>query len=204
MHKKLIYVATNNEHKISEFQAILPSNVDVKPYAALGLLVEWVENGNTFLANSFIKSRAIAQKTSHPVLADDSGLCVYNLDLKPGVHSARYAQETGNDRAAIDRANRSLLLKEMDHLKNPENRKAYFTTVITYVDAEKNEYSFEGRCDGTIATKESGANGFGYDSIFIGNGMTRSFAELTAQEKNSLSHRGAALEKFAAFLKTQI
>ncbi len=196
MPKKLIYVATNNHHKIAEISEILPEAFEVRPYLELGNVVHWIENGATFAENSFIKSRQIARKTNAGVLADDSGLCVYSLNLRPGVISARYSGEN-----ATDQANRELLLRELQPFQKPEQRKAYFATVVTFIDATKNEFLFEGRCEGHIALSEKGDNGFGYDSLFIPQGYSQTFAEISPETKNKLSHRYLALKKLMEFLR---
>ena len=176
-----LFVATHNQHKLREIAQILP---DFEIVADDPEGVE--ENAPDFIGNARIKVRAIAAK--HPgawCMADDSGLEVRALGGAPGVRSARYAGEPSNTPA-----NNALLLK---NLEGVEDRTANFTCAIALVAPDGSEREAVGRCFGRIAHAPSGAEGFGYDPLFVPDGQDKSFAELTADEKNAISHRGRAL-----------
>lgn len=176
-----LFVATHNQHKIREIGEIL-AGWEILPDDPEGV----EENAPDFIGNALIKVRAIAAK--HPgawSMADDSGLEVKALNGAPGVRSARYAGEPSNTPA-----NNALLLK---NLEGVSDRTANFTCAIALVDPEGKEHTLEGKCFGKIAEKPSGAAGFGYDPLFIPDGYEKSFADLTAEEKNAISHRGRAL-----------
>lgn len=176
-----LHVATHNAHKLREIQQILPG-VDVSADDPGDVL----EDAPDFAGNALIKVRAIASR--HPgewCMADDSGLEVAALGGAPGVRSARYAGEP-SDTAA----NNALLLK---NLSGVSDRRANFTCAIALSDPSGAERVVEGRCFGRIAESAAGAGGFGYDPLFVPDGFACSFAELPAEEKNRISHRGRAL-----------
>ena len=150
------------------------------------------ETGKTFHANALIKAQAVAAHISHPVLADDSGLEVEALNGAPGIHSARYARSN-----AKDENNRHKLLAVM---KEKTDRQARFVCVLCFLEPGKEPLYFEGRCSGTITREERGKSGFGYDPVFIPDGETRTFGEMTAEEKNPISHRGKAIATFVEWL----
>ena len=175
-----IYVATHNAHKLREIGEILPG------FTILSEDPDVEETAPDFSGNALIKARAIA--AAHKgcwVMADDSGLEVAALGGEPGVRSARYAGEPSNTPA-----NNALLLK---NLEGVEDRRANFTCCVALVDPDGGEHVLTGRCYGTIACEASGVGGFGYDPLFIPDGYAKSFAELSADEKNAISHRGRAL-----------
>lgn len=179
--KKKLFVATHNAHKVREIAAILP---DFEILADDPAGVE--ENAPDFVGNALIKVRAIAARhRGHWCLADDSGLEVAALGGAPGVRSARYAGEPSNTPA-----NNALLLK---NLTGVVDRRANFTCAIALIAPDGTEHTVEGKCFGTIAERPSGAAGFGYDPLFVPDGSAQSFAELSADEKNAISHRGRAL-----------
>ena len=179
---KLI-VATHNQHKIREISQILP-DFDIVADDPEGV----EENAPDFVGNALIKVRAIAAKHAGCwCLADDSGLEVAALGGAPGVRSARYAGEPSNTPA-----NNALLLK---NLTGVTDRRANFTCAIALVDPSGAEHTAVGRCFGRIAETPSGAAGFGYDPLFVHDGHDVSFADLSADEKNAISHRGRALEE---------
>ena len=183
-----IFVATHNAHKLREIARILPA-FEVVPDDPEGV----VEDADTFSGNALIKVRAIAARhVGAWCMADDSGLEVAALGGAPGVRSARYAGEPCNTAA-----NNALLLK---NLRGAEDRRANFTCAVALVSPQGAESVVEGRCFGAIAHAPSGAEGFGYDPLFVPEGCDRSFAELSADEKNAISHRGRALAKAAALL----
>lgn len=179
---KLI-VATHNQHKIREISQILP-DFDIVADDPEGV----EENAPDFVGNALIKVRAIAAKHAGCwCLADDSGLEVAALGGAPGVRSARYAGEPSNTPA-----NNALLLK---NLTGVTDRRANFTCAIALVDPSGAEHTAVGKCFGRIAETPSGAAGFGYDPLFVPDGHDVSFADLSADEKNAISHRGRALEE---------
>lgn len=182
---KLI-IASNNAHKLTEIKDILGGQFDeIVGLREAGIDHETIEDGNTFMENSLKKAREIAEISGCWALADDSGLCVDALDGAPGIFSARYAGEHGNDKA-----NNALLLK---NLEGSDNRRAHFTSAIAMVSPYGQEVLCEGHVYGFISDHEQGTNGFGYDPLFHPDGYDCSMAELTAEEKNSISHRHNAL-----------
>ena len=176
-----LYVATHNAHKVREMSQILPG-VDVVPDDPIDV----EENAPDFAGNALIKVRAIAARHRGDwCLADDSGLEVAALGGAPGVRSARYAGEPSNTPA-----NNALLLA---NLSGVADRRARFTCCCALVDPQGGEHVVHGHCPGRIAEKAAGVEGFGYDPLFVPDGHDRSFAELSAEEKNAISHRGRAL-----------
>jgi len=159
--------------------------------SSLGNFPQIIESEPSLQGNAIKKAQALFDITGIPTLADDTGLEVDTLNGQPGVHSARFAGEN-----ATDEENRALLL---DELLGCTNRTARFCSVVAYIDAE-GLYLFEGTCEGRIRDGESGSGGFGYDSIFEPEGYDVSFAEMSMESKNEISHRGKALEKFRLFL----
>ena len=183
-----LFVATHNQHKIREISQILPG-FEIVPDDPEGV----EENAPDFAGNALIKVRAIAEKHKGEwCMADDSGLEVKALGGAPGVHSARYAGEPCNTPA-----NNALLLKNLEGVKD---RAARFTCCCALVDPSGEELVVHGHCPGHIAEKAAGVEGFGYDPLFIPNGFDKSFAELSAEEKDAISHRGRALEKVKAIV----
>ncbi|MBR4258291.1 MAG: RdgB/HAM1 family non-canonical purine NTP pyrophosphatase [Kiritimatiellae bacterium] len=183
-----LFVATHNQHKIREISQILP-DFEIVPDDPEGV----EENAPDFAGNALIKVHAIAAR--HPgewCMADDSGLEVRALGGAPGVHSARYAGEP-----CSTSANNALLLK---NLEGKSDRRARFTCCCALVDPSGEEMVVHGHCPGRIAEKASGSEGFGYDPLFIPDGYDKSFADLSADEKNAISHRGRALEKVKAIV----
>ena len=200
---KVIF-ATNNEHKLSEIRSILNKDIEVLSMKEVGIDSDIEENGKTLLENSSIKAAYVETQLEkmnfpHPytVIADDTGLMVEALNGEPGVYSARYAGGDGHD----SEANIQLLLK---NLSGNENRRAYFSTIITLIEKRASYLThvrfFEGRIDGTILTEKHGSEGFGYDPIFQPDGYDCSFAELGMEIKNKISHRAIAIGKVAEYL----
>ncbi len=186
-----LYVATHNAHKIKEISEIL-MGVEVVADDPEGV----EESANDFEGNALIKVRAIAERhVGEWCMADDSGLEVVALDGAPGVHSARYAGEPSNTPK-----NNALLLK---NLMGIADRRAQFTCVCALIDPKGKEHIAEGYCPGIIAKSASGIQGFGYDPLFIPNGYVVSFAELSSDEKNAISHRGNALKVVKEILNGQ-
>ena len=190
-----IFVATHNAHKIREIGEILPG------FEIVADDPEGVdENAPDFAGNALIKVRAIASRhRGEWCMADDSGLEVAALGGEPGVRSARYSEPEFPEAEGAERTRRNNE-KLLERLAGAESRAANFTCAIALVDPEGREHSVEGRCYGTIALKPSGAEGFGYDPLFVPDGYSRSFAELSAAEKDAISHRGRALSKIRNLL----
>ena len=188
---KIIF-ATNNAHKLSEVQALLGDAFELVTLKECGITEDIPETAATLEGNALQKARYVFEKTGADCFADDTGLEVEALGGEPGVHSARYATD-GHDFAANNR----LLLK---NLEGQSNRKARFRTVIALI-LEGKEYLFEGIVEGTIATSESGCEGFGYDPLFVPSGEIVTFAQMSAEAKNAISHRGRAVAKLVKFLK---
>lgn len=185
-----LILATHSDHKAKEFRYILPQ-YSVQTLADLGHDDEIKETATSLEGNSFIKAETVFKRYGHVVISDDSGLEVDALNGAPGVYSARYAGEPRNDQRNTE--------KLLDELQGASNRKAQFRTVITLMNAE-NSFQFEGIVKGTIAKSPLGEAGFGYDPVFIPEGVQQTFAELAANEKNKISHRANAIEKLLHFL----
>lgn len=186
MQKQRLVVATGNAHKLREISEIF-TDFEVLSQRQAGFDFEAEETGSTFAENALIKARAAAKALHCTAMADDSGLCVEALDGAPGVFSARYGGEHGNDAA-----NRALLLQNMQGV---ENRRAYFVCAVAVVEPDGREITAEGRTYGKILTQETGTGGFGYDPIFESEDLQKSFGLATAEEKNSVSHRYRALRE---------
>ena len=189
--RKLIFT-TNNAHKLGEVQALLGDAFTLVTLRECGITEDIPETADTLEGNALQKARYVYEKTGLDCFADDTGLEVDALGGAPGVHSARYATD-GHDFAANNR----LLLK---NLEGVTDRTARFRTVIALI-LDGVEYTFEGRVEGTIATAESGSEGFGYDPLFVPSGEIITFAQMSAEAKNAISHRGRAVAKLVNFLK---
>lgn len=191
-------MATNNAHKVIELSRILsPLGIDVVSAKEAGVILDDVEEtGTTFAENAFLKANAAFTKSGMPVVADDSGICVDALDGRPGIYSARYAGE-----GATDSEKNAKLLEELSNVGG-ENRTAHFTCDICCILQDGTRIDVEGICNGKIAFEPHGNGGFGYDPIFMcGN---RCYAELSAEEKDAISHRGIALRKLKAELEKRL
>lgn len=190
MNKKELIVASGNLHKINEVKEILsPLGYNVQSMKEVGIDIEIEENGTTFEENALIKAKTISNISEKVVLADDSGLEVEILDNAPGIFSARYAGEHGNDQA-----NNKRLLRELQNVPM-EKREARFCCAIAMVFPEGKEIVVTGECKGRIGYSPIGNNGFGYDPLFMIPRLGKSFAQLKKEEKNRISHRAKALEK---------
>lgn len=188
--KKLLF-ATNNAHKLSEVQAVLGSTFELTTPRDCGITEEIPETCDTLEGNASQKAHYLYDRTGLDCFADDTGLEVAALGGAPGVHSARYATD-GHDFTANNR----LLLK---NLEGVTDRRARFRTVIALL-LDGKEYRFEGIVEGRIIDHEIGHEGFGYDPLFVPDGFDKTFAEMTADEKNAVSHRGRAVRKLTEFL----
>ena len=191
MTKIDLLFATSNKNKVLEIKKVLPKEFNIKSLDDIGFYEEVPENENTIEGNAIFKANYMYKKYNLNVFADDTGLEVDSLNGKPGVHSARYAGISKNSRDNINK-----LLKK---LKNKKNRKARFKTVIALILNSK-IHTFEGVVEGIITKKPKGENGFGYDPVFIPRGYTKTFGELSLEEKNSISHRSLAMNKLIDFI----
>lgn len=189
-----IVFATNNAHKLAEVQAVLGDAYELVTPRMCGVEEEIPENQPTLEGNASEKSHYLRARTGLDCFADDTGLEVEALGGAPGVRSARYASD-GHDFAANNR----LLLR---NLEGAANRRARFRTVISLLVGDE-EHLFEGIVEGRIVERASGTEGFGYDPLFVPDGYDRTFAEMTADEKNAVSHRGRAVRKLAEFLRSR-
>ncbi len=183
--KKRLVVATGNAHKLREIAEIF-TDFEVVSQKQMGFCEEVEENGESFAENALIKARAAAKALGLPTLADDSGLCVDALGGAPGIFSARYAGEHGDDQA-----NRNLLLKNLEGVKN---RAAHFTCAVALVYPNGESISVEGKTYGRILESEEGEGGFGYDCLFYSDDLQKSFGVASGAEKNGISHRFRALQ----------
>ena len=185
---KLI-IASNNKHKVYEIKQILGGRFEqILSLSEAGVIHETIEDGKTFMENALKKAREIAEITGCAALADDSGLCVNALDGAPGIYSARYAGEGSAD--LRDKANNALLLK---NLQGKTDRSAHFCCAVALVYPDGREVKAEGYMMGKITLEPAGVSGFGYDPIFLPDGYDHTVAEMSDEEKNSISHRGNAL-----------
>ena len=193
-------MATNNEHKLKEVRQILDyKDILIKGLEKVGCYDDIPETADTLEGNALLKARYMYSHYGVDCFADDTGLEVEALNGQPGVFTARFGQMNGYGNSHDADANMQCLL---DKLQGKENRKARFRTVIALV-CEGKEYIFEGIVEGEILTEKSGQEGFGYDPIFSPEGKGISFAEMSAEEKNQISHRGRAVEKLIAWLKKE-
>ncbi len=183
--------ATNNQNKVDEIQALIPNDFLISTLKEAGIDIEIPEPYDTLQENARTKSTTIHGLTSKNCFSEDTGLFVEALNGQPGVKSARYAGEGKNFSDNVQ--------KLLTNLKGNDNRKAYFHTVISLI-LEGKEIQFEGLCSGKIITEPKGEKGFGYDPIFIPDGSTKTFAEMTMDEKNRFSHRKKAMAKLLSFL----
>lgn len=186
-----LVIATNNQHKVEEIRRALGNKIKLISLKDLGSREEIPEDGTTLKENAYQKAKYVWDKYKKNCFADDTGLMVDALDGAPGVYSARYAGEHCSFDDNID-----LLLENME---GKTNRNAYFATVICLIQDGEPVY-FEGKCEGCILTERYGRGGFGYDPIFMPKGYGESFAEISMEEKNKISHRGKATEKLIKHL----
>jgi XTP/dITP diphosphohydrolase len=194
---KPLLVATRNAHKTREIREILGNGFAVRDLAEFPAFPETAETGRTFAENAILKAAAASALCEHFVLADDSGLEVDALDGAPGVLSARYA-----GLPADDGRNRRKLLAELERAgARGKARSARFRCVLALVRQGEVIATFDGAVEGIIANQERGDGGFGYDSLFIPEGHCETFGQLSAAEKNGMSHRGRALEKLREWLE---
>lgn len=195
-----LWVATGNKGKLAEFKLLLKTlPFTLKAQSELPVFYAPAETGATLLDNARIKAKALKSVVDEAdwVLADDSGLFVEGLNNLPGVHSARYAGEK-----ASAQENNAKLLK-MIQIRSSTNRKAYFECTLVLLSPEREEHIFTGRLNGTIGLKAMGTAGFGYDPVFIAEGMTKHLSEISDAEKNAISHRANATKKLLEFFASK-
>jgi XTP/dITP diphosphohydrolase len=183
--------ATNNAHKVEEVSALLPAFFQIKSLESIGCTEEIPENEPTIAGNAVAKARYVFDKYKIDVFAEDTGLEVEALNGDPGVFSARYAGPARDSRANIE-----LLL---NRLEGKDNRKARFRTCMALI-LDGQTHLFEGIVEGSITTEMAGGEGFGYDPVFVPEGYSTTFAEMSLEEKGTISHRSRALTKMIAFL----
>jgi XTP/dITP diphosphohydrolase len=186
---KIIVLATTNKNKILEFKNILEGfKVEIRSVAEFGPIPPAIEDGLTFEENAYKKALHTAKILGLPAIADDSGLVVPVLNGEPGVFSARYAGEKANDAENTG--------KLLEKLKGQKDRRAYFKCVLSLAVPSGPALTYEGECHGIITEEIRGCGGFGYDPVFLFEEYGKTFAELTLQEKNIISHRGKGLAEF--------
>lgn len=197
MSARLVVLATRNEYKVPEIQRILAAAGAEIELVSLGEFPDAgdvVETGLTYMENALLKARAAVADTGLPALADDSGISVDALNGMPGVLSGRWSGRHGDDLANLE-----LLLGQIADVPD-EHRAASFVCVAAYVTPDGDEITEEGRVTGRLIRKPRGTGGFGYDPIFVPDGDNRTTAEMSADEKNAISHRGRAFRAIAAHL----
>lgn len=187
---KLVF-ASNNKNKIKEIQLLVPNSIQILSLEDIGCTEEIPETSDTIEGNAILKANHVTEKYGYDCFVDDSGLEVDALNGEPGVFSARYAGEPKND----DNNMNKLLL----NLKDKTNRNANFKTVIC-LNYKGEQHLFTGIINGRIIEEKIGNNGFGYDPVFIANDYTKTFAELSIEEKSNISHRGIAVKQLIKFL----
>jgi len=192
-----LVLASKNPHKLKELGDILSElGVEVLLESEAGVDVEVEETGTTFEENALLKARAVCEASGLPAVADDSGLCVDALNGAPGVYSARYGGEGLSD------TDRYRLL--LENMRGQLDRRCRFVSAICCAFPNGDTVTARGECAGTLAYAPKGADGFGYDPVFFVPGLKKTFAELTPQEKNAVSHRGAALREFKVELENYL
>ena len=192
-----LVLASKNKKKLVEMNAILSQlGIEVCSEAEAGVDVDVEETGTTFEENSLLKARAVMEASGLPAIADDSGLCVTCLNDAPGVYSARYGGE------GLDDTGRYQLL--LANMRGQLDRSAKFVSVITCCFPNGDVITARGECPGTIAFAPMGEGGFGYDPVFLVPELRKTFSQMTAEEKNAISHRGLALKDFSAKLETYL
>lgn len=188
---KLVF-ASNNQNKIKEIQLLVPNSIEIVSLKDIGCTEDIPETADTIEGNAILKANYVAEKYGFNCFADDSGLEIDALNGEPGVYSARYAGEPKDDSKNID--------KVLENLKDKTNKKAHFKTVIC-LNIDGKQHLFTGIVNGKIIENRVGDNGFGYDPIFVADSYSKTFAELSMEEKAAISHRGKAVKKLVDFLQ---
>ncbi|WP_428742205.1 non-canonical purine NTP diphosphatase [Tenacibaculum sp.] len=189
---KLVF-ATNNQNKLAEVQKMLPDSIELLSLKDINCFDDIEETATTLEGNAQIKADYITEKFGYNCFADDTGLEVEALNGAPGVYSARYAGEPSNSESNMQ--------KLLTELNDKTNRKAQFRTSIC-LNLDGKQFFFDGICRGEILLQKQGEHGFGYDPVFQPEEHNKSFAEMTSEEKNKISHRGLAIQQLVAFLKS--
>jgi XTP/dITP diphosphohydrolase len=192
--KKLVF-ATGNSHKLQEVQGLFKEGFALSCLKDVNITEDIPETADNLVDNALQKAWYVYNKCGIPCFADDTGLEVEALDGAPGVYSARYAGEEK------DSMKNMLLL--LENMNGKENRNARFRTIIAYIDENEEEHIFEGEIRGTIIENMAGTNGFGYDPIFVPEGYDKTFAQLSSEIKNTISHRARAMEKFLSYFNNK-
>lgn len=190
---KLVF-ASNNKNKIQEIQALVPKTIQIVSLEEIGCTEDIPETADTIEGNAILKANYVTEKYGYDCFADDTGLEVVALNGAPGVYSARYAGEQKDANDNMD--------KLLSELEDKSNRKANFKTVIA-LNLNGKQNLFTGIINGKIIEEKIGTNGFGYDPIFIADGYEKTFAELSMEEKSTISHRGIAVKELILFLQKQ-
>lgn len=190
---KLVF-ASNNKNKIQEIQALVPNTIQIVSLEDIGCTEDIPETADTIEGNAILKANYVTEKYGYNCFADDTGLEVDALNGAPGVYSARYAGEQKDANDNMD--------KLLSELEDKSNRKANFKTVIA-LNLNGKQNLFTGIINGKIIEEKIGTNGFGYDPIFVADGYEKTFAELTMEEKSTISHRGIAVKELILFLQKQ-
>ena len=188
---KLVF-ASNNKNKIQEIQALVPNIIQIVSLEEIGCIEDIPETADTIEGNAILKANYVTEKYGFDCFADDTGLEVDALNSAPGVYSARYAGEQKDANDNMD--------KLLSELKDESNRKANFKTVIA-LNLNGKQNLFTGIINGKIIEEKIGTNGFGYDPIFVADGYEKTFAELSMEEKSTISHRGIAVKELILFLQ---
>ena len=188
---KLVF-ASNNKNKIQEIQALVPNIIQIVSLEEIGCIEDIPETADTIEGNAILKANYVTEKYGYNCFADDTGLEVDALNGAPGVYSARYAGEQNDANDNMD--------KLLSELSNKPNRKANFKTVIA-LNLNGKQNLFTGIINGKIIEEKIGTNGFGYDPIFVADGFDKTFAELSMEEKSTISHRGIAVKELILFLQ---
>lgn len=190
----VLIFATNNQHKVEEIRSVIGERFEIITLKEAGIDIDIPEPHETIAANASEKSKVIYELTDKDCFSEDTGLEVEALNGEPGVKSARYAGDGKDFQKNID--------KLLTNLSGKENRKARFITAISII-LNKTEHLFEGICEGKIIEEQTGTGGFGYDPVFVPDGSSKTFAEMSMEEKNVFSHRRKATDKLIEFLKKQ-
>lgn len=188
---KLVF-ASNNLNKIKEIQLLVPNSIEILSLKDIGCSEDIPETADTIEGNAILKANYVTEKYGFNCFADDSGLEIEALNGEPGVYSARYAGEPKDDSKNID--------KVLENLKDKTNKKANFKTVIC-LNINGKQHLFTGIVNGKIIENRVGDNGFGYDPIFVADGYSKTFAQLSMEEKAAISHRGKAVKQLVDFLQ---
>jgi XTP/dITP diphosphohydrolase len=189
--KPVLVFATNNQHKLKEIRSILKDRFEILSLKDIGCFDELPETSATLAGNALQKANYVYRKFGMSCFADDTGLEIDAIGGRPGVYSARFAGLNSSYRENVE--------KVLNEMKGMDNRKAKFKTVIAYI-SDGEQKCFEGIIEGVITKEPKGNEGFGYDPVFLPEGSTRTFAEMSEEEKNKISHRGRALIKLISFL----